>query len=533
MTGTNLQGTNIISMIVPTNHADTYATHDSFYGKGGWREVDTLDARNNIPEERRRIGMVVYVRETFKAYLLKNSLSNAGWVPFNIDDEEYITKDEFQEALDEALENYSTKDEVQSALSTVENNLQTWVTAQNYQGKTDNSLQTTAKTIVGAINELNAKPHIDTYSKAEEDALLALKADKTEIVDAYTKNETDAIAAELQTDIDKVAEDLQHHIEDAETGYVTNAEFEREVTVREEADTEIMEAVNGKAEIGASYTKVESDAKYLTEHQSLADYYTKDEVDEIISDIPVSDNVYTKDETDALLTGKIDKYVTLPTEGIEVGTIAQYTGKTTGPYTRGYFYKYMGETGIEFTPIQNEGAPECTTVATISVEDLTALLDTICEDRPFKAKDIVRGQIGYHNITSVYSFSATTDDGRFFSITYPIADLQEAGFTFEPLLGPGQGLKFACNLNETAWVQTDVQPSPSVEEIAALVEESDVFVPTDEYEQKCAQYEADIAALQEENEALQTTISTMQTTLDYVYEIVTQPHYDVLPDEEP
>ena len=88
MIGTNLQGTNIISMIVPTNHADTYATHDSFYGKGGWREVNTLDERNAIPEERRRIGMVVYVRETFKAYLLKNSLSNAGWVPFNIDDEE-------------------------------------------------------------------------------------------------------------------------------------------------------------------------------------------------------------------------------------------------------------------------------------------------------------------------------------------------------------------------------------------------------------------------------------------------------------
>ena len=103
MTGTNLQGTNIISMIVPTNHADTYATHDSFYGKGGWREVNTLDERNAIPEERRRIGMVVYVRETFKAYLLKNSLSNAGWVPFNVDDEEYVTEDEMNTAIADAL----------------------------------------------------------------------------------------------------------------------------------------------------------------------------------------------------------------------------------------------------------------------------------------------------------------------------------------------------------------------------------------------------------------------------------------------
>ena len=624
MTGTNLQGTNIISMIVPTHHADTYATHDSFYGKGGWREVDTLDARNNIPEERRRIGMVVYVRETFKAYLLKNSLSNAGWVPFNIDGEEYVTEDEMNAAIEEALEDYPTKAEVQETLGDYAT--QQWVIdyigdidLTDYQKKTDNNLQTTNKTIVGAINELNSKPHIDTYSKAEEDALLAEKADK---VTTYTKTEVDNI--------------------------IENLPIPEDVYTKEETD----ELLEGKAAVGDAYTKVESDAKYLTEHQDIsgkvdkeitsaagkalifnesdgggakfegatrnsfagvndmtdpnglgvqlyninkttkvgprinltadratysidrtevgADYellikkdldnyygkeavdtlladkanvgdsYTKAEIDEIIEDLPISENVYTKDETDALLTGKIDKYATLPTEGIEVGTIVQYTGKTTGPYTRGYFYKYMGETGIEFTPIQNEGAPECTTVATISVEDLTALLDTICEDRPFKAKDIVRGQIGYHNITSVYSFSATTDDGRFFSITYPIADLQEAGFTFEPLLGPGQGLKFTCNLNGTAWVQTDVQPSPSVEEIAALVEESDVFVPTDEYEQKCAQYEADIAALQEENEALQetvetltTTVETMQTTLDYVYEIVTQPHYDVLPDEEP
>ena len=199
MTGTNLQGTNIISMIVPTNHADTYATHDSFYGKGGWREVNTLDERNAIPEERRRIGMVVYVRETFKAYLLKNSLSNAGWVPFNVDDEEYVTEDEMNAAIADALENYNTKAEIQDILGDYAT--KQWVIdyigdidLTDYQKKVDNNLQTENKSIVGAINELNSKPHIDTYSKAETDALLLLKSDK---VTTYTKDEVDNIIENL------------------------------------------------------------------------------------------------------------------------------------------------------------------------------------------------------------------------------------------------------------------------------------------------------------------------------------------------
>ena len=305
MTGTNLQGTNIISMIVPTNHADTYATHDSFYGKGGWREVNTLDERNAIPEERRRIGMVVYVRETFKAYLLKNSLSNAGWVPFNIDDEEYVTEDEMNAAIADALENYNTKAEIQDILGDYAT--KQWVIdyigdidLTDYQKKVDNNLQTENKSIVGAINELNSKPHIDTYSKAETDALLLLKSDK-------------------------------------------------------------------------------------------ATTYTKAEIDEIIEDLPVADNVYTKEEVNTLLEAK-----------------------------------------------------------------------------------------------------ANTSD-----VT-------------------------------------------NIENRVEAIEQGDVFVPTEEYEAKCAQYEVEIAALQHENAELQTTVSTLESTLnaaqvklDYVYNIVTTPHYDVLPDEEP
>lgn len=356
MTGTNLRGTNIISMIVPTNHADTYATHDSFYGKGGWREVNTLAERNEIPEERRRIGMVVYVRETFKAYLLKNSLSNAGWVPFNIDGEEYVTKEEFAEAMAEALENYPTKTEVQELLVRGGYATQSWVSdyiggrLTNYQRKTDNTLQTENKTIVGAINELNAKPHIDTYSRDEEDALLALKADKD---DTYTKLATDTL-------------------------------------------------LENKANIGESYLK---------------------------------------EEADALLEGRIAHLTELPSSNDYIDKIVQYVGETNLNYTNGFFYKY-------------------------------ALVE--------------------NGANSSY-----------------------------------------------AWKQIDVQPggadSYTREEVNALLEtKANVAdVPTvEDYEEKCAQYEEDIAALQEENAVLQETVGEMQTKLDYVYDIVTTPHYDVLPDEE-
>ena len=83
-----------------------------------------------------------------------------------------------------------------------------------------------------------------------------------------------------------------------------------------------------------------------------------------------------------------------------------------------------------------------------------------------------------------------------------------------------------------AWKQVDVQPGGANgytrEEVDALLEtKANVAdVPTvEDYEKRCAQYEADIAALQER-------VGEMQTKLDYVYNIVTTPHYDVLPDEE-
>ena len=93
-------------------------------------------------------------------------------------------------------------------------------------------------------------------------------------------------------------------ISNATTNYVTVAEMGA--------------ALDGKADAGTSYTKTESDAKYLTEHQSLADYAktadvaskyaTKDELDEAVieaGNIDLSSYAKTAD-VNAKLAGKAD-----------------------------------------------------------------------------------------------------------------------------------------------------------------------------------------------------------------------------------
>jgi hypothetical protein len=58
---TPLTGTNLAAKIVPFTTADAYATHDEQYGKGGYRTVASIAARNAIPTQRLTAGMIVYV----------------------------------------------------------------------------------------------------------------------------------------------------------------------------------------------------------------------------------------------------------------------------------------------------------------------------------------------------------------------------------------------------------------------------------------------------------------------------------------
>lgn len=66
---TKLSGINIITGIVPGTDEDTFPTHHSQYGRGGWHEVSALADLDTIPEPRRTEGMAVRVTTLEETYI--------------------------------------------------------------------------------------------------------------------------------------------------------------------------------------------------------------------------------------------------------------------------------------------------------------------------------------------------------------------------------------------------------------------------------------------------------------------------------
>jgi hypothetical protein len=64
-----ITGTNLAAPIVPYDSADTYPTHMAALGKGGWRSVANIDARNAIPADRLEEGAACYVNENRTPYV--------------------------------------------------------------------------------------------------------------------------------------------------------------------------------------------------------------------------------------------------------------------------------------------------------------------------------------------------------------------------------------------------------------------------------------------------------------------------------
>lgn len=75
-----LKGTQVAAIVVPFTDADKYATHDAEYGKGGFRSVSTIAARDAIPVERKTEGMIVRVTANGSNYEWKNN-AWAEWLP--------------------------------------------------------------------------------------------------------------------------------------------------------------------------------------------------------------------------------------------------------------------------------------------------------------------------------------------------------------------------------------------------------------------------------------------------------------------
>jgi hypothetical protein len=78
------QGTRVTAPIMPNDSGDVYATHDAYFGKGGYRAVTNLTARDNINYNRRSNGMLVYVITDSTIYQLKNGIDNNHWFKLSL-----------------------------------------------------------------------------------------------------------------------------------------------------------------------------------------------------------------------------------------------------------------------------------------------------------------------------------------------------------------------------------------------------------------------------------------------------------------
>ena len=80
-----LTGTVVIDKLVPTDSADTYGTHEDKYGIGGLHtDVADITERDAIPTERRKEGMIAYVKLPAPTnYQLVGGITNLDWVPFS------------------------------------------------------------------------------------------------------------------------------------------------------------------------------------------------------------------------------------------------------------------------------------------------------------------------------------------------------------------------------------------------------------------------------------------------------------------
>lgn len=77
----------VTGFIAPTDTTDTYPVTDAVYGMDGLRSVADATARNAIPDERRRHGMIVFTQDDGKYWQLQASPwdgTNGDWVEFTL-----------------------------------------------------------------------------------------------------------------------------------------------------------------------------------------------------------------------------------------------------------------------------------------------------------------------------------------------------------------------------------------------------------------------------------------------------------------
>ncbi|KAA6389859.1 MAG: hypothetical protein EZS28_014613 [Streblomastix strix] len=156
--------------------------------------------------------------------------------------------------------------------------------------------------------KLNISDQIDAYIKTQDDALLILKADKSELIDAYNKTEVDALLDDKLNVSDQID---AYTKQDDDVLLLLKADKTQKIDAYTKG--EINNLLNYKADSGVSCTKGENDALLLkADKTQLIDSYTKQEDDALLllkADKTQLIDAYTKGETNNLLNNKADSEV--------------------------------------------------------------------------------------------------------------------------------------------------------------------------------------------------------------------------------
>ena len=114
----DLKGTHVAQPLVPNG---LYPTHDQQYGKGGFKQVTTIEKMQKIPESRLTEGTICYVESNFKFYQFKGNQ----WHCFDI-----TTLPDVIQYLEN--NNYVTKEWVQNWVNQQDFATKTWVNEQGF-----------------------------------------------------------------------------------------------------------------------------------------------------------------------------------------------------------------------------------------------------------------------------------------------------------------------------------------------------------------------------------------------------------------
>lgn len=137
-----------------------------------------------------------------------------------------------------------------------------------------------------------------TYTKSEVDSALASKANSADVYgknEVYTKAETDAA-------INAHTPDLSNYYTKSQTDTLLNGKADEATTLAGYGITDA-NINNGVITLGSDTITP------LTQHQSLADYYTKTQTDTLLNAKADSSTTYTKSEVDTAFGNYYDKTV--------------------------------------------------------------------------------------------------------------------------------------------------------------------------------------------------------------------------------